>query len=431
LLVFFDSNLNKRVAPTVVSLLSRVSVTLLGVWIARLLGESEYGDYVSFLAALAIMGVPANAGQSTLAVRVFAQNISRDRHEYGAYVTFSQFIWLIGNGIVVLALWGYHLFFSDPTTTRDWSAYLLLPFAIFLSSRIGVYVGSVRGSGKTLLSVLPEGVIAPLSLFLLIIFFDSSSNFGIDATVTVLAKVLSIAVVSIFSIAVTRRCYVRLAVEKHWVIDKDRYKRWLRASLPMAFLAIMTTLSTQVDLLMLAYFRSSPEVGVYHAATRGAELLSFPLIVSSILIQAEVAAGLKRDNFPVVSRLLVRAARICALLSLFGVLLYLFFGSELLAFVFGPGFRTGYVPLVILSCGYLISNMSGLVGMALNMGGFERYTARALGFSAALNIILNYLMIPEYGVVGASLATGFSIIVWNLAMLRYAKKAYPMRVSIF
>ena len=97
--------------------------------------------------------------------------------------------------------------------------------------------------------------------------------------------------------------------------------------------------------------------------------------------------------------------------------LFWFYGKEIVNLVFGSEFREAYTPLVILSLGQLVSAFAGSVGFILNMTGHERDTAVGVTIAAAVNIVLNWLLIPRYQAVGAAWATGVSLAVWNVLLI--------------
>ena len=69
---------------------------------------------------------------------------------------------------------------------------------------------------------------------------------------------------------------------------------------------------------------------------------------------------------------------------------------------------------MILSIAQLVNGFFGIVWPLLVMTGHERNGVYGLLAASLLNVPLNALLIPPYGVVGAAIATGISIIVWNL-----------------
>ena len=85
---------------------------------------------------------------------------------------------------------------------------------------------------------------------------------------------------------------------------------------------------------------------------------------------------------------------------------------------FGKEYVSSYVALTILTFGQLINAAIGSVGNLLNMTGHERDTMRAVAFAAAVNIVLNTVLIPSYSIEGATIATAITLTIWNLVLRR-------------
>ena len=62
--------------------------------------------------------------------------------------------------------------------------------------------------------------------------------------------------------------------------------------------------------------------------------------------------------------------------------------------------------------------------------GKQKQAAYVLGVSATLNIILNFLLIPNYGIEGAALATALILILWNVTLAIYIKKTINLSSTI-
>jgi len=105
-------------------------------------------------------------------------------------------------------------------------------------------------------------------------------------------------------------------------------------------------------------------------------------------------------------------------------------GGPILAVVFGGDFRRGHAALAILCTAQLVNVGTGSASLLLNMAGHERVTARSLMWSAAANVILNALLIPAFGIVGAAMATAATMIGWNLALWRQVRNRLHVDPSV-
>jgi O-antigen/teichoic acid export membrane protein len=122
------------------------------------------------------------------------------------------------------------------------------------------------------------------------------------------------------------------------------------------------------------------------------------------------------------------AAKGICLMTLPIALVLLIFGRQILE-LFGEGFSAGYPVLAILVCGQLVNALAGPVGYLMSMTGHQNKAAAIVGFSACLNLALNGLLIPLWGMLGAAIATALSTATWNILMLRFVQKELEIRCS--
>jgi O-antigen/teichoic acid export membrane protein len=69
--------------------------------------------------------------------------------------------------------------------------------------------------------------------------------------------------------------------------------------------------------------------------------------------------------------------------------------------------------------GQFISSISGSVGFILNMTGKQNILQLTALISVVLNVTLNFMLIPMYGIGGAAISTAIAGILWNLLCVFY------------
>ena len=105
------------------------------------------------------------------------------------------------------------------------------------------------------------------------------------------------------------------------------------------------------------------------------------------------------------------------------------FGAKILA-LFGTTFSAGHGALVILVCGHLVRAGTGLVADLLAVTGHHRQYAWVLAWSALLNVVLNVLLIPRFGIVGAATATAAAMALFNVWLWVFARRRIGVDPSI-
>jgi O-antigen/teichoic acid export membrane protein len=102
-------------------------------------------------------------------------------------------------------------------------------------------------------------------------------------------------------------------------------------------------------------------------------------------------------------------------LSLAGALVVLALGKPIL-WLFGESFVSGYPVMVALAAGLLIRSLAGPLQGLLVVAGQQNLAAVALGVATLANVVLNLLLIPRYGLLGAGVATAMAFAIESLLL---------------
>ncbi len=184
-------------------------------------------------------------------------------------------------------------------------------------------------------------------------------------------------------------------------------KEFHKFAFPQSLNMLMNFGLVRMDTLMLSMWVGTNEVGIYtllseFTRTMRSAKTSFSKIFSPLVAKYQ---GLKdRDG---IQRALVSVSYWTALLSTPFLYSIVVFYSD---FVLGPQNSWGYSPWIVwlLSVGPLLSCYWGLAGNLLLMTGHSLILMKNSMLLFALNVGLNYWLIPKYGLVGAAAATAIS-----------------------
>lgn len=205
----------------------------------------------------------------------------------------------------------------------------------------------------------------------------------------------------------------------------------LRGALPFMWLGVLFLVNNRIDLIMLGSLRGAHAAGIYAVAARAAELVPFFLGVANLVIAPRIARCYHDGEQELLQRLVAASARRVFLVSAPLALLLLIAAPLLLRFLYGEAFAEGALALRILVGAQLVNVGVGSVGLVLNMTGNEKFTALGVGLGAVLNITLNAVLIPLYGIEGAAIATATSLIAWNLMLWVLVRRRTGLRPSAF
>jgi len=181
-------------------------------------------------------------------------------------------------------------------------------------------------------------------------------------------------------------------------------------SLPLIFGNVLTLIIKWTDVLMIGYFRTASEVGIYNVALPTANLLVIvptSLMALFMPIITELYSKKKFKDIKVISKI---NSKWIFFINFPLFLLILLFSKEILKIMFGYEYVVGNVALLILSIGYMVRSLTHINTSILTMIKKTKLILYIGFISVLFNIILNYLLIPKYGMVGGSIATSFSFI---------------------
>jgi O-antigen/teichoic acid export membrane protein len=176
------------------------------------------------------------------------------------------------------------------------------------------------------------------------------------------------------------------------------------------------SITANADFLMLGWWQPEAQVGLYKVATSGASLTVAGLGVLAMITNPRFAALFKTQDTRQLARLAAYAAGFGLTAALPVFVVFLFWGGPILSLVFGPSFVGGTAALIILTAGQALSAFFGTCVGLLNMTGHEKHAMRGVLVATVLNVVLNLVLIPRFGIEGAAVATLISTVTWNVLL---------------
>ena len=397
------------------------------ILLARLLGVKDYGAYSYVIAWLFLLEVPAGLGLKILLPREVA---TYETHQQWGLMRgiirwanqSALFTSLVVSCVAFIIAW-YLLADADSQMLYIfWLGIASLPFLILTILRQSI----MRGLHQIILGQLSETIIQPIILILLIggTYFFASSFF--DLKLIMICRLISFIAVCLIS-----TCLLNWTLPKtiQNYLPERRAKTWWRSVLPFIIITSMFVINNRTDAIMLGIMKGNESVGLYHVANRGAMLISFILIAVNQSLAPTIAKLYAEGNLSKLQNIITKSSKTIFLVSLPISLTMIIFGQWFLL-IFGSEFTAAYLTLVILSFGQLVNATMGSVGLLLDMTGHQGDSARGVGITAILNIILNALFIPLWGVNGAAFATAISTIAWNIILGFYVRKRLMINPNI-
>jgi O-antigen/teichoic acid export membrane protein len=402
---------------------------VVAILLARALGPSGYGAYTFVMALVAFLTIPSELGIPGLAVREIA--IANARKNWGLMRGFTQWahrgigilsVVLMVAGAITLFVGGDRI---DPVRRECmWLGLALVPLI-----SLGALRGSMlRGLRKVLLGQLPEQIIRPGMLALLIFLLLTFGSGGLSAPDVVGIQIVATGVAFLWGLY----SFLKLRPPEAATAQPVYHNReWVKSAIPFGLTAMLALVNGRTDVLALGLFRDDSEVGTYRVAVQLALPVIFGLRAVNAIQAPHIAHLYSTGDTKRLQKMITRSAQAVLAVAVPAVIAVFLFGEFIIRVMFGQEYVAAHVPLMILAVGQLINAGTGSVASLLNMTGHERDTMRAIMIAVIVNLALNFTLTPLWGTVGAAIATATTVSIWNLFMWRAVYRRIGINASPF
>jgi O-antigen/teichoic acid export membrane protein len=378
-----------------------------GILLARVLGPSILGQYNLGNTLANFMANFTKIGFDQGLVRFIP--LYKTKNEYGKIKYLIVFSFLVSS-ILSILIGSVFYFYSDflaITLFNDLemsgvlkiTAFLILVFTYF---RLGSSI--LKGIKRVDYLTIVSYFIVPITFLLSLLILRKSDVFTV---ISIRMFSYTIGVIFIIYVVFKKEIFMNVSFEK---ID---LKKYFSFSSPLLFIGLLYFLISHIDILMIGYFLESSDVGIYSVAVRIAGMGVFLLSASNTIFGPTISELTEKKQFYTLEKLLKSITKIIFVFSLNFLLFVLIYNQEILT-IFGQEYIVGGIVLIILTFGQFINASVGPTGTILIMSGKQNYEVFNSIAICIMNIILNIILIPRFGIEGAAVATASSIVIINI-----------------
>lgn len=290
-----------------------------------------------------------------------------------------------------------------------------IPFTNIISMVVNLFLGLKEVKYK----VIIENLLLPLiKLTLIILFFYKGLR---------LNGVLYATVISSFAVAIY--CLVFIyhrfpALRKAGYKDK---KPLLSFSLPIMGETILNYIISWVDILILGYFATSTDVGILGIIYRISIVLVFVQYSFNAIFSPMISELHGKNKLNDLERLFKLQTRWAFSLTLPFLILLIIFPDYIMR-VFGETFVSGALALAIIGVGRFFDTVVGASGLMIMMVGKPKINTINSLIILVMKIILNIILIPKYGLIGAAISAALTIAlidIFRVCEVYYILKIHP------
>jgi len=400
------------------------------ILIARFLGTEGFGLYNLGLSINVLMNVFTNFGLTQGIVKFSVKNQTEHDIPKIKGVIFSSLLFSLSLCVVIVII---QIIFAKEISNwffqNDSLADVLIIFALSVpfNTLYALPAAFAQSFKKIKYQSLVVNILRPLSFLLLVLVVIA---FNYDLNFVLYANLFSTIITAALSIYLIKNYFPEFFNSKIKAIKELR--PLVSFSYKTMFTGFISILMIKVDRLMIGYFSTSSDVGVYSAAANLAINVTFFLTPFAMIFLPISAELFHKNNFPELNKAFKNVTRWLLTFTLPIFFIFTSYSSELLQ-LFGKDYSLGGIVLILISFAELINVSTGPVGILLKMSGHQTVDLTISVLVLVINSVLNLIMIPIYGMVGAALATGIAIIVTHglrLSMVWKHLKIFPYDLGI-
>jgi O-antigen/teichoic acid export membrane protein len=414
-----DKHLSELTKGSITALLLKIISLSIGyismLYITNVYGAKEFGSFTLSLTMVSIFALIPKLGMDNALVRIIGE---LNTHKYFSELMSVSKRVLIATGTLSLLFVLFFYQLTDSIVEKfNQGEYLgeymkIASVAIFTTTIITIISAIFQGLKRTKEFIFVQTI---LNQFILIIFlFVNSELRVVDYVITV--YVYSNIVSAIISMFLLSRLFKSLSSTATVKSYKYNYRRIFEISAPMLFTGALGMLMGWTDIIMLGIYTNEANVGVYSAAQRLAGITSLSLVAINVIAAPKFVEFYVKKNLKGLEKIIRQSTKLIFLTSFPILLIFITFPRSILS-LFGDEFVIGWAVLILISIGSFVNSFSGSVGYIMQMTDNQKIFRNVIIVATIINIILNFILIPNYGINGAAFATMTSTIFWNVVLV--------------
>lgn len=387
--------------------------------IARYLGLKTFGDYALVMAITIFVKPLAEFGAESIICR----DVAKDKTGASEYVNAAFIARALMSGFIMIVFYLLvGLLVSDGVLKH---AILISAFTEVSLSFCAILLAVIRAYEKMEYELFCN------------FFYQFTYVAGITAVILLdlgfislfYMRFLSVLIFLFLTIFFVFKYLLSFKNKFDWHVIKIIYKE----AFPLVIFTLLITASSKIDVFFLNYFKGPADIALFEAPNRLITQLQFiPFSINASMFP--FFARVSEDPNESLHMYYGRAVKFLYIFSIFPAIL-IFFGSEaIINLLFGGKFFLSSVALRILSWAFILFTLNHFLHHILIVLGRQRVIILIVAISFIVNIISDFLLIPSYGYIGASIATlvsGFiSLIITIFFTSKYAGRLSAVSILV-
>ncbi len=367
----------------------------------RLLKPEGVGVYTTVLSVFSLFMILVSSGVTDGVRKFLAEDRAMDCWEenvVGFYFRLALLLSVLGSVVLALTAW---FGLVEKVFGSGFEPYFYILTILVVTDQFRAY------ARRTLMGFGLERYSEPLKVLQQLAFIAIAIplvHFGFGVKGALAGKIAAGAVVAIAGVVIISRQISLKGIFRTTPSDFPRRTMLTFNSLSIVLIFLLMSLY-HVDILMLQLLSGSTQVGYYRAALKLAEFLWFiPLALQTVFVHSTSELWSNGETEKI-SKLSARTTRYTFLLTGVMAVGLAALSNTAVPLYFGSDFTPAITPLLLLlpgSLGFAVARP--ILAIAQGKGDLK-FPILATGTAAVINLLLNLLLIPRYGMHGAAIAT--------------------------
>ncbi len=380
-------------------------------------GDEVYGEFSFFMLSLKILSLLAMAGMDIYLLRYISDD--PDKNKISNFIGKGSIAVLVNSIILVFLV--YLLTFKNfKFLFSEYYFIFLLLICLFPFTILKMNAQSYRALKFTGMFSLLE--FAGVPLLSIIAYFTIKHSSGITDFTPVNAYIIGVLLMFLISLWHWQFKFGKDLISKFWSHLRDVPKT-NKLAIPFLIAGSSIFLGQWVVALVLKYFAGDGSLGNFEAALRIGYLLMMPLVAGTTIAAPIFSRKFGQGKPEELKRILKLTTNVIFLITLPMLIIIFIFSDQLMA-LYGSDFTESGNVLRILLIGLFFNALTGPISVMLQMSEKQVLVQNVFLATTLINIVLSFILIPNFGIIGAAWSNVIFQILLNGILLIYLKRKF-------
>jgi len=389
---------------------------VVSIFVVRYLGPKNFGLLSYAISFYGLFYAISVLGLEIITIRELVRNPDKRDDLLG-----SVFLLRLLGGVSTIIFIALTLYFSGESTNISILILIVSSSAIFQSFSVVDYYFRAEVKVKYSVYVFLSAVLIVAVIKIMLIIFEAQLiYFAIAFSIEFLFAAAGFLIVYRFN---------KLRISR-WKFNKEIAVSLLKDSWPLILSGLVASVYMKIDQVMIKNILNSEEVGLYAAAVKLSEAWYFiPVALTNSLFPAIVNAKKVSEEF--YNNRMQKLYDILAWMAIAIALPVSIFSSDIIKIIFGNEFSSAAPVLAIYVWAGVAVFLSVVSGQYLVNENYTKVAFFRTFIGMIFNVILNIILIPKYGIVGAAVATliSYSVVLLSIILFPKTRKQFFMMMK--